>query len=163
MAGILEATAKNEIDVVILLGADEIDISKLGNAFVIYLGHHGDAGASRADVVLPGAAYVEKNATWVNTEGRVQLGQRAVFPPGDAREDWAIIRALSDVIGHTLPYDDLAAVRARMVEVSASFGLPDLVEAATVGGIWRCDRAGRRTVRQPHHELLYDGRDLQSV
>ena len=133
VAGILEATAKNEIDVVILLGADEIDISKLGNAFVIYLGHHGDAGASRADVVLPGAAYVEKNATWVNTEGRVQLGQRAVFPPGDAREDWAIIRALSDVIGHTLPYDDLAAVRARMVEVSASFGVPDLVEAAPWG------------------------------
>ena len=133
VAGILDATAKDDIDVVILLGADEIDISKLGNAFVVYLGHHGDAGASRADVVLPGAAYVEKNATWVNTEGRAQLGQRAIFPPGDARDDWAIIRALSDVIGHTLPYDDLAAVRARMVEVSASFGTPDLVEAATWG------------------------------
>ena len=133
VAGILDATATNDIDVVILLGADEVDMNKLGNAFVIYLGHHGDAGASRADVVLPGAAYVEKNATWVNTEGRVQLGQRAVFPPGDAREDWAIIRALSDVIGHTLPYDDLAAVRARMVEVSASFGAPDIIEAAPWG------------------------------
>ena len=131
--GILDAAAKNDIDVVILLGADEIDISKLGNAFVVYLGHHGDAGASRADVVLPGAAYVEKNATWVNTEGRVQLGQRAVFPPGDAREDWAIIRALSDVVGRTLPYDDLAAVRARMVEISGSFGAPDLVEPAPWG------------------------------
>jgi len=133
VAGILDATAKNDIDVVILMGADEIDVRKLGNAFVVYLGHHGDAGASRADVVLPGAAYVEKNATWVNTEGRVQLGQRAIFPPGDAREDWSIIRALSDVVGHTLPYDDLAAVRTRMVAVSASFGTPDLVEAAPWG------------------------------
>jgi NADH-quinone oxidoreductase subunit G len=133
VSGILDATAKNDIDVVILLGADEVDIGKLGNAFVVYLGHHGDAGASRADVVFPGAAYVEKNATWVNTEGRVQLGQRAVFPPGDAREDWAIIRALSDAVGRTLPYDDLVAVRARMMEVSSSFGAPDIVGPAPWG------------------------------
>ena len=84
---------------VYLLGADEIDTAKLGSAFVIYQGHHGDAGARRADVVLPGAAYTEKDGTYVNTEGRVQLARRAVFPPGDAREDWKILRALSDALG----------------------------------------------------------------
>ncbi len=73
--------------------------ARLGKAFVIYQGHHGDAGAHRADVVLPGAAYTEKDATYVNTEGRVQLGRRAVFPPGEAREDWTILRALSEALG----------------------------------------------------------------
>ena len=77
------------IEVLYLLGADELDLSDIGSAFVIYQGHHGDRGAARADVVLPGAAYTEKDATYVNTEGRVQLGRRAVFPPGEAREDWA--------------------------------------------------------------------------
>ena len=88
-----------------LLGADEIDMNALGKAFVVYLGTHGDAGAHRADVILPGAAYTEKSGTYVNTEGRVQLAKRAVFPPGDAREDWAILRALSDVLGQPLPFD----------------------------------------------------------
>ena len=111
VAGILDAAGKGEIEVVYLLGADEVDMSRLGSAFVIYQGHHGDAGAHRADVILPGAAYTEKDATYVNTEGRVQLGRRAVFPPGDAREDWAILRALSDVLGHRLPYDSLGALR----------------------------------------------------
>ena len=91
---------------------------KLGKAFVIYQGHHGDAGAHRADVILPGAAYTEKPGTYVNTEGRVQLGQRAVFPPGEAREDWAILRALSERLGKTLPYDTLDQVRARLVAVN---------------------------------------------
>ena len=95
----------------ILLGADEIDTGRFGKAFVVYQGHHGDAGAHRADVVLPGAAYTEKPGTYVNTEGRVQLGQRAVYPPGDAREDWTILRALSERLGKTLPYDTLAQVR----------------------------------------------------
>ena len=72
--GIMAGAQAGEIDVVYLLGADEIDTSRLGNAFVIYQGHHGDAGAHRADVILPGAAYTEKDATWVNTEGRVQRG-----------------------------------------------------------------------------------------
>ena len=80
-------------------------------AFVVYIGTHGDRGAARADVVLPGAAYPEKSATYVNTEGRVQMATRASFPPGDAREDWAILRALSDVLGKKLPYDLLAALR----------------------------------------------------
>jgi hypothetical protein len=82
--------------------------------FVVYIGSHGDAGAHRADVILPGAACTEKSGTWVNTEGRVQAGNRAVFPPGDAREDWAILRALSGVIGKTLPFDSLGELRTRL-------------------------------------------------
>ena len=124
---ILEGASSGEIEVVHLLGADEIDMNRLGKAFVIYQGTHGDAGAHRADVILPGAAYTEKNATWVNTEGRVQMGRRAVFPPGSAREDWAILRALSAVLGKTLPYDDLAAVRAAMEADAPHFAMVDVV------------------------------------
>ena len=97
------------LDVLFLLGADEVDVA--AGAFVIYIGSHGDRGAARADVVLPGAAYPEKSATYVNTEGRAQMATRAAFPPGDAREDWAVLRALSDVLGQRLPYDSLAALR----------------------------------------------------
>src|SRR5215210_3615254 len=97
------------LQVVFLLGADEIDITP--GAFVIYIGTHGDDGAHRADVILPGAAYTEKSGIYVNTEGRVQLANRAVFPPGEAREDWAIIRALSEALGKKLAYDSLGALR----------------------------------------------------
>jgi NADH-quinone oxidoreductase subunit G len=97
------------LDVLFLLGADELEVAP--GAFVIYIGTHGDRGALRADVVLPGAAYPEKSATYVNTEGRVQMATRASFPPGDAREDWAILRALSDVVKNRLPYDSLAGLR----------------------------------------------------
>ncbi|GJD81860.1 NADH-quinone oxidoreductase [Methylobacterium gregans] len=97
------------VDVLFNLGADECEVAP--GAFVIYQGTHGDRGATRADVILPGAAYTEKNATYVNTEGRVQQANRAGFPPGDAREDWAILRAVSDVLGHKLPYDSLNALR----------------------------------------------------
>jgi NADH-quinone oxidoreductase subunit G len=130
VAGILAAAASGAIEVVYLLGADEIDMSALGQAFVIYQGHHGDAGAERADVVLPGAAYTEKEATYVNTEGRVQRARRALFPPGDAREDWRILRALSEALGHRLPCDDLDRVRARMREISPVFGAIGAVEPA---------------------------------
>ena len=99
------------LDVLFLLGADEIDVPP--GAFVVYIGTHGDAGAHRADVILPGAAYTEKSGIYVNTEGRVQMANRASFPPGEAREDWAILRALSDVLGKKLPYDSLAAACAR--------------------------------------------------
>ena len=118
VAGILDGAASGDIEVVYLLAADEIDTSKLANAFVIYQGHHGDAGAHVADVILPGSAYTEKEGTYVNTEGRVQRGRRATFPPGDAREDWAILRALSEVLGKTLPYNNLGQVRARMVGIA---------------------------------------------
>jgi NADH-quinone oxidoreductase subunit G len=125
VAGILAGTATKEIEVVYLLAADEIDTQKLGKAFVIYQGHHGDAGAHRADVILPGAAYTEKPGTYVNTEGRVQLGQRASYPPGDAREDWAILRALSERLGKPLPYDTLDQVRSRLVAVNKAFAALD--------------------------------------
>ena len=121
LAGILAGAQSGEIGALYLLGADDIDTSRLGKAFVIYQGHHGDAGARRADVVLPGAAYTEKDATYVNTEGRVQHTERAVFPPGDAREDWKILRALSEALGHTLPVATLADVRRRMAEVNPVF------------------------------------------
>ncbi|HZP77146.1 MAG TPA: NADH-quinone oxidoreductase subunit NuoG [Pseudolabrys sp.] len=101
--------AAGGLDVLFLLGADEIEIGAGG--FVVYIGSHGDRGAHRADVILPGAAYPEKSAIYVNTEGRVQMASRAAFPPGDAREDWAILRALSDVLGHKLPYDSLNGLR----------------------------------------------------
>ena len=114
------------VDVLWLLGADEFDTARIGaDTFVIYQGHHGDAGAARADVILPGAAYTEKSGTWVNTEGRVQRGALAIFPPGDAREDWKILRAFSAVLGHPLPYDTLSAVRARLVQANPLFGRTD--------------------------------------
>jgi NADH-quinone oxidoreductase subunit G len=112
--GILEGAERGAIDVVYLLGADEIDMKRLGKAFVIYQGHHGDAGAHRADVILPGAAYTEKNATYVNTEGRVQQAHLATFAPGDAREDWTILRALSERLGRKLPFDNLGQLRQQL-------------------------------------------------
>ncbi len=133
VAGILTGCGNGEIDFLYLLGADEIDASRLGSAFVVYQGHHGDRGAARADVVLPGAAYTEKDATYVNTEGRVQLARRAVFPPGEAREDWAILRALSGALGRTLPYDSLAGLRTRMVQSYPSFAAIDAPPPAPWG------------------------------
>ncbi|MGK9231334.1 NADH-quinone oxidoreductase subunit NuoG [Inquilinus limosus] len=125
VAGILDGAQKGEIDFVWLLAADEIDTGRLGKAFVVYQGHHGDRGAHRADVILPGAAYTEKNATYVNTEGRVQQARMAVFPPGEAREDWKILRAASEVMGRKLPYDSLRDVRQRLVAVNPVFGSID--------------------------------------
>ncbi len=121
LTGILDGAAAGDIDFVYLLGADELPMDKLGKAFVVYQGSHGDAGAMRADVILPGAAYTEKNATYLNTEGRLQRTALAVFPPGEAREDWTIPRALSEVLGHTLPQDTLAQVRDRLASISALF------------------------------------------
>jgi len=133
VAGILAGCEKREIDVVYLLAADEVDTQRLGKAFVIYQGHHGDAGAHRADVILPGAAYTEKPGTYVNTEGRVQFGQRAGYPPGDAREDWAILRALSERLGKTLPYDTLDQIRARLIAVNKAFSAIDQQAAGPWG------------------------------
>ena len=112
------------------LGADEVDYARFGG-FKVYVGHHGDKGAAAADVVLPGASYAEKSGTWVNLEGRVQRGERAVFPPGDAREDWAIFRALSDAMRVTLPFDSLAGLREAMYAV-----VPALREQGLVRFEW---------------------------
>ncbi|MEE2567557.1 NADH-quinone oxidoreductase subunit NuoG [Hyphobacterium marinum] len=115
VAGIQRAAKKGDIETVVLMGADELDMDAFGDAFVIYVGHHGDAGAHRADLILPGAAYTEKKGMWANTEGRVQLNARAVFPKGEAKEDWAIFRALSERLGRTLPYDSLDQLRAKLI------------------------------------------------
>lgn len=131
---IVAGCASGRIETLFLLGADEIDTDALGEAFVIYQGHHGDAGAHRADVVLPGAAYTEKNGTYVNMEGRPQRSHLAVFPVGDAREDWKILRALSGMLGKPLPYDDLLGVRARMAAISPRLARIDQIEPAGLGG-----------------------------
>ncbi|MBB4102802.1 NADH-quinone oxidoreductase subunit NuoG [Allorhizobium borbori] len=122
-------------DVLFLLGADEIDLSKKGAAFTVYIGSHGDAGAHAADVILPGATYTEKSGIWVNTEGRVQQGNRAGFAPGDAREDWAILRALSDALGHKLPFDSLGALRAKLFEAYPHFAGLDEIAAGDAGEV----------------------------
>jgi NADH-quinone oxidoreductase subunit G len=133
VAGIIGGIGSGDIEVVYLLGADEIAASHFGKAFVIYQGHHGDAGAHRADVILPGAAYTEKNATYVNTEGRVQQTALAAFPPGDAREDWTIIRALSEALEKRLPYNNIGQLRRRLFEISPRFQRLDAVEPAPWG------------------------------
>ncbi|KAF9237136.1 Ndufs1, NADH-ubiquinone oxidoreductase 75kD subunit (775) [Melanogaster broomeanus] len=116
-----------------LLNADEVDPKSIPrDAFVVYQGHHGDLGASLADVCLPGAAYTEKSVTWVNTEGRSQLGRAAVPPPGASREDWKIIRALSEVVGVPLPYDDVLHLRDRMWEISPTLVRHDVTEPTSV-------------------------------
>ena len=134
--------AAGRLDVLFLLGADEIEMPAAG-PFVVYVGTHGDAGAHRADVILPGAAYTEKSGTWVNTEGRVQVGNRAAFPPGDAREDWSILRALSGALDRKLPFDSLQQLRAKlytahphMAEVDGvrPASPADLTTLASVGG-----------------------------
>jgi NADH-quinone oxidoreductase subunit G len=142
VAGILGGCEKREIEAVYLLAADEIDTRNLGKAFVIYQGHHGDVGAHRADVVLPGAAYTEKPGTYVNTEGRVQLAMRASYPPGDAREDWAILRALSERLGKTLPYDTLDQVRTRLVGVNKNFAALDQQAPGAWGEFGRAGPVG---------------------
>jgi NADH-quinone oxidoreductase subunit G len=128
--------APGALDVLFLLGADEVEAGP--GAFVVYLGTHGDRGAHRADVILPGAAYTEKSGLYVNTEGRVQLAARATFPPGEAREDWSILRALSATLGQTLPYDSLAQLRAALVAAYPHFAVIDdlaPVESTFLGSI----------------------------
>jgi len=124
-----ELAGKGGADLLFLLGADEIDTAA-SKAFTVYLGTHGDRGAHRADVILPGAAYTEKNGLYVNTEGRVQQGMRAVFPKGEAKEDWAILRALSERLGAKLPYDSLDQLRAKLFADHPTFGRIDHVDGA---------------------------------
>ncbi|HVJ00599.1 MAG TPA: NADH-quinone oxidoreductase subunit NuoG [Sphingomonas sp.] len=109
------------------LGADEVDFSKFESSFKVFIGHHGDKGAHHADVILPGATYAEKPGTYVNLEGRVQRANRAVFAPGDAREDWSILRALSEKLGHTLPFDNFDELRAAMASDVPALGEEGLV------------------------------------
>ncbi|MDO8607212.1 MAG: NADH-quinone oxidoreductase subunit NuoG [Phaeospirillum sp.] len=136
VAGILDSAGKGEVEVVFLLGADEVEMAALGKAFVVYQGTHGDAGAHRADVILPGAAYTEKSATYVNLEGRAQQTRLAVFPPGEAKEDWRIVRALSDALGKSLAYDSLKSVRERLVRASPVFAVIGEVTPAVWGAVF---------------------------
>jgi NADH-quinone oxidoreductase subunit G len=133
MAGIFDGCKKETLKLVYLLGADEFDMNLLGRTFVIYQGHHGDDGAQRADVILPGAAYTEKDATYVNLEGRAQRAKRCVFPPGQAKDDWAIIRALSDALGKSLPYNTIEQLRARMAKLAPSFAAINQITS----GVWQ--------------------------
>ncbi|WP_269929753.1 NADH-quinone oxidoreductase subunit NuoG [Aminobacter sp. HY435] len=138
------AAMLGDADVLFLLGADEIDMSKAGGAFVVYVGTHGDNGAHRADVILPAAAYTEKSGTYVNTEGRVQQTTRAGFAPGEAKEDWAILRALSDVLGHKLPFDSLPQLRARLYAEYPHLARIDAVEAGNSDDIAKVAKLGGR-------------------
>ena len=113
--GMATAEMVKGAELLFLLGADEIDMNAI-SGFTVYIGSHGDAGAHRADVILPGATYTEKSATYVNTEGRVQMTARAAFAPGEAREDWAIVRALSAKVGSALPFDNLSQLRRAIIE-----------------------------------------------
>jgi len=121
------------LDLIFNLGADELAIEQ--GAFVVYIGTHGDRGAHRADVILPGAAYTEKSGLYANTEGRVQLASRVVFPPGEAREDWAVLRALSGALGQALPFDSLTALRKKLVEAHPHFARIDQIAAGDPGDI----------------------------
>jgi NADH-quinone oxidoreductase subunit G len=141
-------------DVLFLLGADEIEVDP--GVFVIYIGTHGDRGAHRADVILPAAAYPEKSGLYVNTEGRVQMAARASFPPGDAREDWAILRALSDVLGSRLPYDSLAQLRAAMFKAHPHLQRVDRIEPGNAADIEKLAGLGGSPDKAPFVSAIDD-------
>jgi NADH-quinone oxidoreductase subunit G len=142
------------LDVLFNLGADEIAIEP--GAFVVYLGTHGDKGAHRADVILPGAAYTEKTGIYVNTEGRPQFAERAVFPPGEAREDWAILRALSDAIGARLPFDSLGALRAALASAHPDLVKIDAIAPADAGALTALAGLGGAIDRAPFAASVSD-------
>ncbi|HEY4980928.1 MAG TPA: NADH-quinone oxidoreductase subunit NuoG [Pseudolabrys sp.] len=146
--------AAGGVEVLFLLGADEIDVAP--GPFVVYIGTHGDRGAHRADVILPGAAYPEKSAIYVNTEGRVQQANRAAFPPGDAREDWAILRALSDIVGHKLPYDSLNALRQAMFVAHPHLMRVDQIAPADAADIGKLAKLGGAADKAPLRSQVAD-------
>jgi NADH-quinone oxidoreductase subunit G len=150
----LQMAAAGTLDMLFLLGADEIDIAP--GAFVVYVGTHGDRGAERADIVLPGAAYPEKSATYVNTEGRVQMATRASFPPGEAREDWAILRALSDVLGKRLPYDSLAALRQALYKAHPQMMRIGQIAPGDAADIHKLAALGGSTDKSPLRSNIAD-------
>ncbi len=149
-----EMAAFGTLDLAFLLGADEIEMAR--GTFVVYIGSHGDRSAHRADVILPGAAYTEKSGIYVNTEGRVQMAPRAVFPPGDAREDWAILRALSDALGQKLPYDSLAQLRAALFKAHPHLQRMDEIAAGDAADIRKLATLGGATDKAPFHSSIED-------
>ncbi len=153
---ILAAAKAGELDVLFLLGADEIDMTALAKTFVIYQGTHGDAGAHRADVILPGAAYTEKSVTYVNTEGRPQMTRRAAFPPGEAREDWAILRALSEALGATLPWNSLDELRAAIYKVAPHLARLDQLTPANAAELADLAKAEGKMSAEPFRSRVTD-------
>ena len=149
-----QMTTFGTLDVLFSLGADEIKVPD--RTFVVYIGTHGDRGAHRADVILPGAAYTEKSGIYVNTEGRVQMANRAAFPPGDAREDWAIVRALSDVLGKKLPYDSLSALRQAMFKATPHLMRVDQIEASDATAIKTLAGRGGNVEKTPFKSPVED-------
>ena len=150
----VEMAKAGALELAVLLGADEIDVAP--GAFVVYIGTHGDRGAHRADVILPGAAYTEKSGLYVNTEGRVQMAARAAFPPGEAREDWAILRALSDAVGQRLPWDSLAALRTAMCAAHPQLQRLDAVTAGDGADIVALAKRGGSADKAPFHSSVGD-------
>jgi NADH-quinone oxidoreductase subunit G len=153
---ILAAATAGELDVLFLLGADEIDMNGLGKTFVIYQGTHGDAGAHRADVILPGAAYTEKSVTYVNTEGRPQMTRRAAFPPGEAKDDWAILRALSEALGATLPWNTLDELRAAMYRIAPHLARLDQLTPANAAELADLAKAEGKMSAEPFRSNVTD-------
>ncbi|KAK3814178.1 MAG: G subunit of NADH dehydrogenase [Benniella sp.] len=156
-----QTTKSEDAKVVYLLEADEVSPSDIPkDAFVVYQGHHGDVGAQYADVILPGATYTEKSATYVNTEGRPQMTRAAVPPPGAAREDWKIIRALSEVAGATLPYDDVHQVRERLSDIAPHFASYNVVEPSSVAvaslGLSTLKKAGAKSAKTQFTPVISD-------
>ena len=150
----IEMAKPGGLDVAFLLGADEVDIAP--GAFTVYIGTHGDRGAHRADVILPGAAYTEKSGLYVNTEGRVQMAARAAFPPGDAREDWAILRALSDVLGQKLPYDSLSGLRAALFKAVPHLARVDQIAPGNAADIEKLASGGTSAEKAPFRSSVTD-------
>jgi NADH-quinone oxidoreductase subunit G len=151
-AGTMATSGK--IETMFLLGADEIDVPP--DAFIIYVGTHGDRGAHNADVILPGAAYTEKSGIYVNTEGRAQMTTRAAFPPGVAREDWAILRALSEVLGQKLPYDSLAQLRATLFKAYPHFQRIDTITPGDPESVRKLAQVEGSTDRTPFRSAIED-------
>ena len=133
-------TAKPKV--VISLGADEMDFEPFADALKVYVGHHGDKGAHAADIILPGASYAEKDGTYVNTEGRVQFAEKAVFAPGDAREDWTILRALADALGVSVGFDSFAELQAAMIAEVPALGEEGLADFGAMPKAYANARAG---------------------
>jgi NADH-quinone oxidoreductase subunit G len=149
-----QMTTFGTLDVLFLLGADDVKVPD--GTFVVYIGTHGDRGAHRADVILPGAAYTEKSGIYVNTEGRAQIANRAAFPPGEAREDWAIVRALSDVLGKKLPYDSLGALRQALFKVAPHLMRLDQIEPGRADDVKKLAGKGGSVDKTPFKPSVED-------
>jgi NADH-quinone oxidoreductase subunit G len=149
-----QMTTFGTLDVLFLLGADETKVQD--GTFVVYIGTHGDRGAHRADVILPAAAYTEKSALYVNTEGRVQMTGRAAFPPGEAREDWAIMRALSEAMGRKLPYDSLMGLRQAIFKALPHLMRIDQIEPGKADDIKSLAGKGGSLEKPPFKPLIED-------